>query len=300
MKKIYLLLLPVLFLWGSCSMDDVLESDDGLNLAVMETNNPVKAEPGETVVFQFVASTSKGKLSRIEITSEDGIRPVVEDVAFAMIDEDKALSLNNEGYFSREVSTVLVKYPLVMPDDESLRGRNLSIKLKVTRKDGTTKVLDQKFEMIRYINNRHGIAMSGKNTAWIYNPTKDVVYDMTDYKAHLNDIDIILYVDKDSKYYCLNPAASETEDIMHELGYTGYEASEMNVTKFMKESTLNFMFITEKELSGLVISDGADKLAMANNAVCGFVTESGRKGFAKHLYRNPTRMFVTKMQVAKD
>lgn len=74
MKKIYLLLLPVLFLWGSCSMDDVLESNGELNLTVIETNNPIKAEPGETVVFQFVASTSKGELSRIEITSEDGIR----------------------------------------------------------------------------------------------------------------------------------------------------------------------------------------------------------------------------------
>ena len=60
MKKIYLLLLPVLFLWGSCSMDDVLESNGELNLTVIETNNPIKAEPGETVVFQFVASTSKG------------------------------------------------------------------------------------------------------------------------------------------------------------------------------------------------------------------------------------------------
>ena len=58
MKKIYLLLLPVLFLWGSCSMDDVLESNGELNLTVIETNNPIKAEPGETVVFQFVASTS--------------------------------------------------------------------------------------------------------------------------------------------------------------------------------------------------------------------------------------------------
>lgn len=153
MKKIYLLLLPVLFLWGSCSMDDVLESNGELNLTVIETNNPIKAEPGETVVFQFVASTSKGELSRIEITSEDGIRPVVEDVTFAMVDEDKALSLDSEGYFSREISTVLVKYPLIMPDDESLRGKSLGIKLKVTRNDGTTKVLDQKFEMIRYINN---------------------------------------------------------------------------------------------------------------------------------------------------
>ena len=85
MKKLYLLLLPVLFLWGSCSMDDVLESNGELNLTVIETNNPIKAEPGETVVFQFVASTSKGELSRIEITSEDGIRPVVEDVTFAMV-----------------------------------------------------------------------------------------------------------------------------------------------------------------------------------------------------------------------
>lgn len=297
MKKIYLLLLPVLFLWGSCSMDDVLGSDGDLNLTVIETNNPIKAEPGETVVFQFVVSTSKGVLSRVEITSEDGIQPIVEEVTFAMVDEDKELSLNNEGYFSREVSTVLVKYPLIMPDDESLRGKSLSIKLKATRNDGTTRVLDQEFEMIKYINNRHGITMTGKNVAWIYNPTEDRVYDMADYKAHLNDIDVILYVDNDSKYYCLNPAASETEDIMHALGYTDYEAAEMNATKFMGGITLNFMLITEKELAELVIADGVDKLAMANNATCGFVTESGRKGFAKHLYKNPNRMFVTKMQI---
>ena len=244
MKKIYLLLLPVLFLWGSCSMDDVLESNGELNLTVIETNNPIKAEPGETVVFQFVASTSKGELSRIEITSEDGIRPIVEDVTFAMVDEDK--------------------------------------------------------EMIRYINNLHGITMTGKNVAWLYNPTEDVVYDMADYKAHLSEIDVILYVDNDSKYYCLNPAASETEDIMHGLGYTDYKASEMNTTKFMGGITLNFMLITEKELSGLVISDGVDKLTMANNATCGFVTESGRKGFAKHLYKNPSRVFLTKMQIGNN
>jgi len=179
-------------------------------------------------------------------------------------------------------------------------GKSLGIKLKVTRNDGTTKVLDQKFEMIRYINNRHGITMTGKNVAWLYNPTEDVVYDMADYKAHLSEIDVILYVDNDSKYYCLNPAASETEDIMHGLGYTDYKASEMNTTKFMGGITLNFMLITEKELSGLVISDGVDKLTMANNATCGFVTESGRKGFAKHLYKNPSRVFLTKIQIGNN
>ena len=107
---------------------------------------------------------------------------------------------------------------------------------------------------------------------------------MADYKAHLSEIDVILYVDNDSKYYCLNPAASETEDIMHGLGYTDYKASEMNTTKFMGGITLNFMLITEKELSGLVISDG----------------ESGRKGFAKHLYKNPSRVFLTKMQIGNN
>ena len=87
---------------------------------------------------------------------------------------------------------------------------------------------------------------------------------------------------------------------MHGLGYTDYKASEMNTTKFMGGITLNFMLITEKELSGLVISDGVDKLTMANNATCGFVTESGRKGFAKHLYKNPSRVFLTKMQIGNN
>lgn len=300
MKKIYLFISPLVFFWGSCSVDDVLDSSEELNLSVIETNNPIKAEPGDTVVFQFVASTSKGELSRVEITTTDNIQPIVKNVSFAMIDENRELTLNQEGYFSRPVSTVLVKYPLVIPANETLRGKQLSIDLKVTRDDGKVKVLNQGFEIIKYINNRYGITMTGKNFAWIYNPVEDIVYDMDNYKSHLSQIDIILYVDGNSKYYCLNPAAAKTEKIMHDLGYADYRATEMNTTKFMGGVTLNFALVTENELAGLVVSDGVDELVMGNNAVCGFLTESGRKGFAKHLYKSPNRMFVTKMQLTAD
>lgn len=297
MKKIYLFMCVLGLLSGSCSMDDVLDSNEDLNVSVIETNNPIKAEPGDTVFFRFVASTSKGEISRVRISSEDGIQAVVGKTSFALIDEKLELSLNQDGYFSRAVSTVLVTYPLVIPDDPSLRGKSLFADLTVTRDDGETKSLNQEFEIIKYINNRYGIPMSGKNAAWLYDPTEDVVYDMTDYRGHLGAIDLILYVDGSSKYYCLNPAAAETETIMQELGYTGYQASEMNNTKFMGNITLNFALITEKELSGIVMKDEVDKFSMGNNAVCAFVTQDGRKGFAKHLYKSPNRSFVTKMQI---
>ena len=297
MKKIYLLMCPALFWLGSCSMDDVLDGNDDLNLSVVETNNPIKVEPGETVFFRFVASTSKGEVSRVEISSEDGIKPIVEKTLFAMIDETLALSMDKNGYFSRPVSTVLVMYPVEIPNEQALRGKTLNLNLKVTRDDGKTKVLRQEFEIIRYINNRYGFDMTGKNMAWVYNPTDDVVYSMSDYKNHLSSIDLILYVDGSSKYYCLNPAAAETETIMKGLGYTDYQAAEMNSTKLMGGVTLNFALITEKELADLDVVNGVDKLLMGNNVACGFVTKDGRNGFAKHLYKSPNRLFVSKMQI---
>ena len=300
MKKIYLFMCVLGLVSGSCSMDDVLDSNEDLNVSVIETNNPIKAEPGDTVFFRFVASTSRGEVSRVQISSNDGIQAVVGKTSFALIDENLELSLNQEGYFSRAVSTVLVTYPLIIPDDPSLRGKSLFADLTVTRDDGKTKSLNQEFEIIKYINNRYGIAMSGKNAAWLYNPAENVVYDVTNYREHLGDINLVLYVDGNSKYYCLNPAAVDTETVMQSLGYTGYKASEMNNTKFMGNITLNFALVTEKELAGIIMKNEVDKFSMSNNAICAFVTQDGRKGFAKHLYKSPNRMFVTKMQIPQS
>lgn len=300
MKKIYLFICVLGLMSGSCSMDDVLDASEDLNVSVIETNNPIKAEPGDTVFFRFVVSTSKGEVSRVQITSEDGIQAIVSETSFALIDKNIELSLSQDGYFSRAVSTVLVTYPLIIPDDPSLRGKSLFADLKVTRDDGRTKNLKQEFEIIKYINNPHGITMSGKNAAWLYNPTDNVVYDKTDYREHLGNIDLILYVDGNSKYFCLNPAAAETETIMQNLGYIDYKAPEMNNTKFMGNITLNFTLVTEKELSEIAMKNEVDQLAMGNNAVCAFTTRDGRKGLAKHLYKSPNRSFVTKMQISQQ
>lgn len=298
-KKYYFIALIALGL-ASCSIDDVLEEEDKLNIAVTEAVNPIKVEPGDTVVFKFVASTTKGELSRIQITSEDGIKPLVDKTEFAMIETDSELSLNNEGYFSRPVSTVLVFFPLVIPVEQSLRNKKLSVNLALTRDDGKTTMLVQEFSVINYINNIVGITMTGKNTAWLYNPTDDITYSMSEYNSYKEKIDIILYVDASSKYYCLNPAAAETEEIMHELGCTDYDASLMNATKFMGNITLDFIKIAEKELSSLVLKNELDKLAMGNNTTCGFKTSDGRNGYAKHLYKSPNRNFVSKLQVVTD
>lgn len=300
MKKKYFFIALIALGLGSCSLDDVLENGDELNIAVTEAVNPIKVEPGDTVVFKFVASTTKGELSRVQIASEDGIKPLVDKTEFAMIEKDSELSLDNDGYFSRPISTVLVFYPLVIPADQSLRNKNLSINITLTRNDGTSTDLVQKFNVINYINNIVGITMTGKSTAWLYNPTDDITYSMTDYKSYKEKIEIVLYIDASSKYYCLNPAAAETEEIMHELGYADYDASTMNDTKFMGGITLDFIKITEKELSSFVLNDGVDKLAMGNNVTCGFMLGDGRKGYAKHLYKSPNRNFVSKLQVAAD
>ena len=73
MKKIYLLLLPVLFLWGSCSMDDVLESNGELNLTVIETNNPIKAL---SLIHIFAKQTLPGYCFYLNAQVRAWLKPV--------------------------------------------------------------------------------------------------------------------------------------------------------------------------------------------------------------------------------
>lgn len=297
MNRIYIWMSAALLALGSCSTDKVLDKGDGLYLTVADINPVIKAEPGDTVVFKFVASTSGGVLDKVEITSGDGIRPLGDKTSFAFVDGE--LFLDEEGRFSRPVSSVLVLYPLVIPDNPELRGRHVSAELKVTRDDGKSIKLTQAFEILRYINNFQGVPIAGKGEVLLYNPTDDIVYDAENYKGHESSVDLVFYVDTASspRYHCLNPAAPETEKVMRAFGYPDYDAREMNATRFMAAGTLDFAKADEEDLAALTLEEGQDWITLANNAIGKFVTSDGRKGLVKLQYKSPNRVFISKMQL---
>ena len=59
--------LIIVSLMAACSLGDVLEPSDGVNMALMETVDTVVAIPGDTISFKFIASTNGATLRRIEI-----------------------------------------------------------------------------------------------------------------------------------------------------------------------------------------------------------------------------------------
>lgn len=50
--------LIIVSLMAACSLGDVLEPSDGVNMALMETVDTVVAIPGDTISFKFIASTN--------------------------------------------------------------------------------------------------------------------------------------------------------------------------------------------------------------------------------------------------
>ena len=52
--------LIIVSLMAACSLGEVLEPSDGVNMALMETVDTVVAIPGDTISFKFIASTNTG------------------------------------------------------------------------------------------------------------------------------------------------------------------------------------------------------------------------------------------------
>ena len=99
--------LIIVSLMAACSLGEVLEPSDGVNMALMETVDTVVAIPGDTISFKFIASTNGATLRRIEIVEKShNFNELKDSIRFALVDETLELTVDEEGYLSRPVSTV--------------------------------------------------------------------------------------------------------------------------------------------------------------------------------------------------
>lgn len=99
------LVLIIISLMIACSLGDVLEPSDGVNMALMETVDTVVALPGDTISFKFIASTNGATLRRIEIAEKShDFNELKDSIRFALVDETLELTVDEEGYLSQAQS----------------------------------------------------------------------------------------------------------------------------------------------------------------------------------------------------
>ncbi len=280
MKKIILLSVVILSaLLGGCSLDDVLAPAEGVKVAVMESAlDTVRIPVGDTLRFKFVATTNYGSLKRVEVVDKTHDFGAVYDKAeFALVDMEDTLRLDDEGYFSRSVTTAMVLFPVAIPKDPDLSGTLVGMTFRVTNTEGDAGTVSSFFKLTnmkvekstQYIYNGFGYSSErhqaiNKNSLW---NNKKV-------------LEFIGWVDPEtSKYYLLNPASLKAKEVVESMGVyppvTWYVDS-VKSTRFIKLDK-KYDDLLESDLLAMDFSEGVDMIEVKTDEVIGYETEYGRR-----------------------
>ena len=276
------LVLIIISLMIACSLGDVLEPSDGVNMALMETVDTVVALPGDTISFKFIASTNGATLRRIEIAEKShDFNELKDSIRFALVDETLELTVDEEGYLSRPVSSVMLIYPVIVPNDKEIVGEVLSMTFKAYNDKGKSGSIKSSFKIVNYIRNTSWLwlyKLAGKTQgSMFFNPAKYKTYSNSNYVTHKDEIDVAAYTAGDGKHYFLNPANEETQNLFVTDGMD-YDASTMRTTKFILLNDVNFNLAGDSELEQMDFSKAVDKVEVTTGSVIGFENQDGRRG----------------------
>ena len=256
--------LIVMSLMVACSLGDVLEPSDGVSMALMETVDTVVALPGDTISFKFIASTNEATLRRIKIVEKShDFNELKDSIRFALVDETLELTVDEEGYLSRPVSTVMMIYPVIVPNDKAIVGEVLSMTFKAYNDKGKSGSIKSSFKIVNYVRNTSWLwlyKLAGKiQGSMFFNPAKYKAYSNSSFGTHKDEIDVAAYTASDGKHYFLNPAHKETQALYVADGMN-YDASTMRATKFIPLDNVNFDLVGDTELEQMDFSKAVDKI----------------------------------------
>ena len=274
--------LIIMSLMVACSLGDVLEPSDGVSMALMETVDTVVALPGDTISFKFIASTNEATLRRIKIVEKShDFNELKDSIRFALVDETLELTVDEEGYLSRPVSTVMMIYPVIVPNDKAIVGEVLSMTFKAYNDKGKSGSIKSSFKIVNYVRNTSWLwlyKLAGKTQgSMFFNPAKYKAYSNNTYGTHKDEIDVAAYTANDGKHYFLNPADKETQALFVADGMH-YDASSMRTTKFIPLDDVNFDLAGDAELEQMDFSKAVNKVEVTTGSVIGFENQDGRRG----------------------
>lgn len=300
MNRIYLIMLLPLLTLVSCSFDEVLKPEGGLNVSIAMTETPIKATVGDTITVNVLASTNGGEVTRIELVKVGAnVEELRDEIKFGLTAIDKPLTIDNNGYLSRGISSVVMIHKFLVTKENSLFGKEFTIDYKIYTKEGESKTVSAPIKVMNYINNSRMalVPLAEAKEGRFFDPVENVIYTKENYKAKKNNIEIIVYADSKDKYYCLNPAAASTETIMKSLGFDDYNAAEMHNTKFVKSPKIfNYYFLDAEQLKNLTFTEAIDDPNLATDNICSFLTQDGKKGCMRIKIASKVFMISSKME----
>lgn len=138
MRNIIIFLFIVSGLLTACNdVSDVLKPGNNIAISILETQDTVRVVPGDTISFKFMVSTNNGAVRRIEVLANEEIfEPHPEKMTFALIDTDMELSADADGYLSREVSSLIVEYPVYVKENPAILHNPQRVVFRATNHKG--------------------------------------------------------------------------------------------------------------------------------------------------------------------
>ena len=300
MKNTKLIIAGATLLLGACSVDTQLAPSDDVNVIIMESADTVRPLPGDTIQFKFLASTNVGSLERVEIidkTFDFDVMP--SDATFSMVDLTKdTLYLDENGYFSRPIKTVMVFYPFAVPKDNSMVGDVLGMTFRVTSTEGKSGTVSSQFK----VGNLKTRAQFTHSQGNFYGCEQNRSYrsDDSTFIKNAKKIDFLCYWDDATqKCYFVNPTSDEAAEYMStRLEGTGieYERDSMLTTTFI-ECPMDFTDINDNTIGQLDFSKGTDVISFptaTTDAVIAYKNSAGRRCVLKLLIYNFTQRWEAK------
>lgn len=179
------LLLVTVTLTACNDVDDVLKASDKVYVTVMETKDTVNVVPGDTTSFKFMVTTNGGAVRQIRVEANEVMfEPLPEKMTFGLIDMSKdTLYADADGYLSRDVSTFVVDYPVVVKNTPEVLHRTETVTFIATSKDGKQGRNSIEFKATNFRRYQTSLSI---NNAW--NPANaSMVFMPEDYRVYRYD-----------------------------------------------------------------------------------------------------------------
>lgn len=275
----------LLSLWlCSCSdYEKVLEQSDAINVILLETSSLPVGNPGDTVSFKVLATTND-IIKRVEITEKShDFQPLGGKIRYEIVDN---ISVDEAGYFSRDVRSIVVNYPVLL-NDVSI-GDTLSMKFTFTTDKGVSssvlarvKVGNYIFHSIKLVVGGHPITATGGR---FYSAVHHKPYTEDTYVPRKDSVDVIVFSDQLSaneySIRFMSPGCQKTQeqiDGMMNAVLLNYDYTTMLKTQFIKVE-LPWLRIGDEEVRQLDFTHAMDEIDVAVGDRIGFLTQDGRKG----------------------
>lgn len=266
--------------FSACSLDEQLKPSDDLHVIVMESADTVRPLPGDTIQFKILASTNSGYLERLEIIDKTFDFDVIpEDITFSMVDISKdTLYLDENGYFSRPVKTVMILYPFAVPKDYSMVGDVLGMTFQVSNDQGKTATVTSCFK----VGNTQKRTLFSIRNGYFYGCVNNRSYQTTDstFIKNKENIDLLGYWDETtSKFNLLSPTSDKAVEVMTDLlanSNIEYVRDSMLTTTFIPCS-IPFDSFNDNHYDRLDFSQGTDVIEVEADDVIAYRNSLGRR-----------------------